>query len=132
MGKYRLRLRPGAARRRNISFGEIPKLKNEGTGDIWLEAGDFPLPDERPAHFSRSFLTSRAAGGPGGSQRGQVEMEIGTQKRCARDPSVSTTESLVWTLVPIGNEPTSAWTFYSTFRRHNLAPNRDAQVPRAF
>ena len=54
----------------------ISKLKNEGAGDIWLETGDFPLPDERPAHFSRFFLTLWAAGGPGGSRRGQVEMEI--------------------------------------------------------
>ena len=65
------------------------------------------MPDERPAPFSHPFLallTLRAAGGPGGSQRGQVEMEIQNRKTTRRDLSDFTTESFVWTLVPIGME----------------------------
>ena len=86
MGKYRLRLRPGAARRRNPRVGEISKFQKEGAGDIWLETGEFPLPDERPARFSRPRLTSRAAGRPGGSRRGQIEMEIQNHPKHAETP----------------------------------------------
>ncbi len=57
----------------------ISKLKNEGAGDIWLEAGDFPLPDERPAHFSRPFLTLRW-GDPGDHEGARLrwKFEIAT------------------------------------------------------
>jgi len=102
---------------------EIFKLKKWGSGRFCTKTDHFHCRASGRGHFLSAFSLSE----PAGSKRSRTDLKSQNEKGRTRDLSVSTAESLVAELVPIGMERQQPRKCFSHFPR--TRPGAEAGRP---